>query len=204
MRFFLARDENAQTPLELQDLLDMLRAHSITRGELIRDDLSKDWVAIEKHAAFAKLLRGSPSAPPARTQTQVTSPWQIVTAVAAVLSVGGVGALVYLQVRTHDALLTRIDNVARHIDGVLTEVRDANALAPFVPLSQVHNNCITDRTTVTCTFTNLQDKPVSTCTQGIVKQKESPGVHLSSTILCTGKLYPSESKPHRALDRRIR
>jgi hypothetical protein len=111
-----------------------------------------------------------------------------------VLTLLAVCALIYLQVRTHDAMLTRIDNATKHVDAVLVELRDANAPGVWVPTAQVSNNCITDRTTVTCTFTNLSETAVSTCTRGRLVQKGAPGVKLESLIMCTGKLHPAESR----------
>ncbi|HTA88566.1 MAG TPA: DUF4339 domain-containing protein [Polyangiaceae bacterium] len=188
MRWYVARDGKSEGPFGDEEFAETIRSGAVPRGILIREESEKKWTAVEKHPQMASHLPNKAASP------RLMVPWQPIAAVAGALTLGAVGTLIYLQVRTHDAMLTRIDNVTKHVDAVLVELRDANAPGVWVPAAQVSSNCITDRTTVTCTFTNLSETAVSTCLRGRLVQKGAPGVKLESLIMCTGKLHPAESR----------
>jgi hypothetical protein len=76
---------------------------------------------------------------------------------------------------------------------VITELRKLTAPSIWVNEKEVMNTCTTDRGTVTCTFTNTQKFPITTCAQGLLYQKEASGVRLQALPMCTGKLMPAET-----------
>ena len=110
--------------------------------------------------------------------------------VAGVLTLLAVCVLVWLEAQA----LSRIDNVTRRVDLLLTEMRNENAPAPWTSDTHVHKNCYTDRTNVTCTFTNLGQTPVTTCTKGKLVQNADSGLTLETVVMCTGKLGPAETR----------
>lgn len=189
MPWYVARDGKSEGPFEDAEFAATIQSGAIVRGVLIREESEKKWTAVEKHPLMARHLPAPSSSVGGRGV-----PWGAVAAAAGVLTLFAVGTLVYLQVRTHDALIARIDNATKHVDAVLVEIRDANAPAPWVASQQVHHNCLSDRSDVTCTFTNLSEMPISTCVRGLLTQKGAPGVKLESLILCTGKLNPGETR----------
>lgn len=77
---------------------------------------------------------------------------------------------------------------------VITELRKLAGPGVWVTEKEVLNTCTTDRGTVTCTFTNTQKFPITTCAQGLLYQKEASGVRLKALPMCTGKLMPAETK----------
>jgi GYF domain 2 len=189
MRWYVARDGNSEGPFDDDEFASFIQSGAVARGSLIREESEKKWTAVEKHKQMAAHLPRMPAGSGGRGL-----PWAPIATVAGVLTLGAVGALIYLQVRTHDALLARIDNATKHVDAVLLEIRDANAPPKWVPQNEVHNDCYTDRTNVSCTFTNLGETPVTTCTRGKLSQKAAPGIKLETVIMCTGKLYPAETR----------
>lgn len=195
MRWYVARDGGrTEGPFEGAEIASLVAVGGLTGTDLVQDEGGSGWVPAGKHPVLGVHLRSHSPSSASPKRGRRPAPWLTIGALAAVLTFLAAGALIFLQLRTRDALLARIDNTTRHVDGVLTEIREANALAPYVSSSDVHNNCTSDRTMVTCTFTNLLEKPITTCAQGVVRQKESPGVQLKSLIMCTGKLYPLESR----------
>lgn len=77
---------------------------------------------------------------------------------------------------------------------VITELRKLTTATVWVDEKQMMNTCLTNRDTVTCTFTNTQKFPATTCTQGLLYQKEATGVRLKALPMCTGRLMPAETK----------
>jgi hypothetical protein len=63
-----------------------------------------------------------------------------------------------------------------------------------VEFRSIPNECIANNTEFSCTFTNLSDKPVSTCARGLLTQKEAKGVRLASLPACTGRLEPQQTR----------
>jgi hypothetical protein len=188
MRWYLAKDGKSEGPFGDDEFVTSIRSGVIASGTLIREESEKAWTAVEKHPQTAIHLPTKPK------RALPAVPWLPIAAVAGVLTLGAVGTLIYLQVRTHDAMLARVDNVTKHVDAVLLELRNANAPPKWMPQNEVHNDCYTDRTNVSCTFTNLGETPVTTCTRGKLSQKAAPGIKLETVIMCTGKLYPAETR----------
>ena len=77
---------------------------------------------------------------------------------------------------------------------VITELRKLTTPTVWVETKDMMNTCLTNRDTVTCTFTNRQKFPATTCTQGLLYQKEASGVRLKALPMCTGRLMPAETK----------
>jgi hypothetical protein len=123
--------------------------------------------------------------------------WRILAACGATLAALAVGALIWrvviLEAIQRDQL-ARLSVLESRGQAVISELSKINAAGEWRSSDLVHNSCYTDRTNVTCTFTNLDDFPVNTCTRGKLVQKEAPGVNLQSVIMCTGRLNPSETK----------
>jgi hypothetical protein len=191
MGWFVAKAGKTVGPFPEAEIADAIASGLLVRGQQIREEGATSWIPVEQHPTLGSVVLGkAASQRPAR---HVIS-WPTIAALAGLLTLCAACALICLQLRTHDAMLARIDNVTKHVDGVLLELRDASAAPQWLPESQVHNNCLSDRTTVTCTFTNLSEKAVTTCTKGKLVQKGAPGVKLESLTFCTGKLAPSESR----------
>ena len=97
--------------------------------------------------------------------------------------------------------LFMLDNISREMrftrtlqDQLLTEIRKRYAQGAWRQSSDVHNNCYADRTSVTCTFTNMSPMPVETCARGTLSSKGAQGVKLDSLVVCTGRLEPNETR----------
>jgi len=89
----------------------------------------------------------------------------------------------------------QVQNVRlRSCDGIGEQIRTLSGPGEWTPVGQVHHNCHTDNTTVTCTFTNLSERAIHTCTAGRIYQKEAHGVKLESVVMCTGRLDPAATR----------
>lgn len=51
-----------------------------------------------------------------------------------------------------------------------------------------------DRSTVTCTFTNVGRTPIRTCSRGKLSLKDDPKLAMESVVMCTGRLNTTETK----------
>ena len=191
MGWFVAKAGKTVGPFTETEIADAIGSGLLTRGQQVREEGASSWIPVEQHPTLGGLVpdKSASQRPPRRA-----IPWPAIAALSGVLTLAAVGTLIYLELRTHDAVLARIDNDTKHIDAVLLELRSANAPGAWISSKEVANNCMTDRSTVTCTFTNLSDKPISTCVRGKLFQKAAPGVKLDSLVMCTGRLNPTESR----------
>jgi hypothetical protein len=67
---------------------------------------------------------------------------------------------------------------------------DAASAAELVDLKKTRFNCYADNTEMTCTITNMTDKPLTTCLRGKLAQKDAAGVTMASIPVCTGRIPP--------------
>lgn len=190
MGWFVVKAGKTVGPFPEAEMVEAIGSGLVARGQQVREEGANSWIPVERDPTLGPFVPARASRSPSRGGV----PWLTIAALAGVLTLFAACALIFLELRTHDAMLARIDNETRHVDAVLLELRSANAPGAWVPSGQVANNCMSDRTTVTCTFTNLSDKPISTCVRGKLFQKAAPGVKLDSLVMCTGRLNPTESR----------
>jgi hypothetical protein len=119
-----------------------------------------------------------------QVRPQLLPALQLTVATAGLLTFG---AFAYFANEAHKTHLAQL--------GALTqEVQRAHAPGRFLSLDEVANNCVSDKDSTSCTFTNLGSEPIFTCGQGVLQNKEVPALHLKSLVLCSGRLDPGETR----------
>lgn len=112
------------------------------------------------------------------------------TAVSAALTLVVAGGAAHEVYRFHAAVVSQSDARPRALDA---QVNVVNAAHERISSEAVQSICHADRTSVTCTFTNVTNQTVTACARGVLRQKDATGVKLESAVLCTGDLLPMET-----------
>jgi hypothetical protein len=113
------------------------------------------------------------------------------TAVSLAVTLVVAGSASHEVYRFHAAVAGQDDARPRALDAQVNVVNEAHER---ISSEAVQSICHADRTSVTCTFTNVTDATVMACARGVLRQKEASGVKLESAVLCTGDLMPMETK----------
>lgn len=190
MRWFVSEDGNEAKAMEQDALLAALKSGRLKPAAQVCREGTRDWVEA------GSLLRP-------RTDARVTvplkpvrpgGPWMLALSALTFLVLATTGVLLWRLLVLEDVQRARAADQDARLGRIEAELQKANGNGAWVKVQEVHHNCYTDRTNVTCTFTNLSDRDVQTCTQGTLRQKEAVGVKLESVVICTGRLRPGETR----------
>lgn len=179
MGWYISSDEKVHGPFDETVALEAFRDGRFPKNAHVRREDGGDWARASAVAVFA---------PAFVKKRRVRVNWWGVSL--AVVALGVLGALGVGYAR----LDGRLRAEALTVTDIRHELEVANHPPDWVPASAVQKSCFSDRTTVTCTFTNLSPKSVVTCARGELQNKASPGVHLESVVICTGKLDPTSTR----------
>lgn len=190
MRWFVSVKGKTQGPVEEEALVAAVGRGEIPASAQICQEGTEEWVAV------GKLLpqRNEVRVPSAVRAVRPSGPWMIATTVAAALAVGLSGVLVWRVLVLEGSQRLRAVEQDEKLSLIQEQLEQANGVGTWVAVQDVHHNCYTDRTNVTCTFTNLREQPVQTCTRGMLRQKEAAGIKLESVVICSGRLQPGETR----------
>lgn len=203
MRWFVSRNGKTKGPYDKADIISAVSAGQIGLDDTLCQEGTDEWIPVRDLGAFAAVVppaavlepKTAPISVDVSAAVRSKPPWFAIVSLA--VSVVGVGVIAWR--------LFALD--ARQLQ-ILEELRDVNQrnIASFNHLRKltdapqwfsekdVLNTCLTNRDTVTCTFTNTKDVPVATCARGLLYQKEASGVRLQALPMCTGRLMPAETK----------
>lgn len=172
---WIIHDEGAaQAPLSFQDVKRMLDQGKISPHTMICPEGSEDWKPASVHFA-----------PPSPSTPRSPLIW-LQFAVSALSLLAFIGFFLWVH-RAHVTALVRIDKFQGELEKMQSTGR-------FVPFSDVPNHCLTDRTSASCTFTNVGKEPIFTCAAGSLQNKEVPELRVSSLVLCSGRLDPGTTR----------
>jgi hypothetical protein len=119
-------------------------------------------------------------------------PWAALTAISGTLTFLALGGLGYMAFEMHrDAMRF----AAATLESSSESAKHLKQMAePGTWVVATDGSCYTNRTDVTCTFTNIHGGPITTCSKGTLVQKDATRGRLESVTMCTGKLQPNETK----------
>jgi hypothetical protein len=107
------------------------------------------------------------------------------------------GALIWRAFHVESVLKAQAEQLAgvnTRLIAIGDQVRDASGAGKWRSAEAVHHTCSPENTSVTCTFTNLEEWPVRTCVRGRLIQKGAQATKLESVVMCTGKLDPAGTR----------
>jgi hypothetical protein len=98
-----------------------------------------------------------------------------------------------MRVRS-SAAIVELQSSNRVAADALRQLRILTAPPLWQNERDVANSCFANNSEVTCTFTNREATPVTTCVQGLLSPREANGVRLQSLPICSGKLMAAETR----------
>ena len=120
------------------------------------------------------------------------SRWVIASCVFSSLTVVGIGVIAFLLVQETERCKRRDAEVTAKIESLGRDLR-SQLTAPVVSPKELLGGC-TANNEVTCTYTNLSPRVVSTCVQGTLVAISAPDQKMQSVPICTGPIQPFSTR----------
>jgi len=189
MRWFVSVNGKADGPMEQDALVAAIGRGEIERSAQVCREGTRDWV---EAGSLLKVPAAQAANPP--RPVRPGGPWMIAVSVASTLVLAATGALIWRVVTLEESERTHATEQETRLGRIEEQLQNANGIGTWVGAEGVPHTCYSDRTNVTCTFTNVSDRDVQTCTRALLRQKEATGIKLESMIICTGRLRPGETR----------
>jgi len=105
-------------------------------------------------------------------------------------SLGGLGYILVKQSITRTIIRTKVEDTRFEQQQLEKQEITLNNQVFLVNLASVKHECHASNNDITCAVTNLSDRRVNICIQGLLTQKNAVGVRLYSLPMCTGSILP--------------